>query len=171
MRKGITSGPEKQSGPEVGRSASSLIDTGKSDALSRPATSTSTIESEGLPEPRPMKLLLTWCGTRVLGEGAGREASVSERRGSACRISSARDTVTAAQGFFRPSRACRIGLQGWTNQPCQQLCCSRTCSVRLRGSEYRDEEGKFGVERWEIVYWYSCPHMSRIVDRGPRLLI
>ena len=26
------------------------------------------IESEGLPEPRRMKQLLTWCGTRALGE-------------------------------------------------------------------------------------------------------
>ena len=92
MRKGIASGHGKRRSSlgMRGRRASSLIDTGKSNgiiwsteqestkadqrALALPHDSVETtdfykhIESEGLPEPRRMKQLLTWCGTRALGE-------------------------------------------------------------------------------------------------------
>lgn len=55
-----------------GRRASSLIDSGVSNALPHDAVRTADfykhIEGEGLPEPRRMKQLLTWCATRALGE-------------------------------------------------------------------------------------------------------
>lgn len=55
-----------------GRRASSLIDTGKSNAMPHDEVETSEfykhIASDGLSEPRRMKQLLTWCATRALGE-------------------------------------------------------------------------------------------------------
>ncbi|KAL6715440.1 hypothetical protein ACLMJK_006401 [Lecanora helva] len=55
-----------------GRRASSLIDSGKSAAMPHDEVESSEfykhIESEGLSEPRRMKQLLTWCGTRAMGE-------------------------------------------------------------------------------------------------------
>ena len=55
-----------------GRRASSLIDSGVSNALPHDAVRTTDfykhIEGEGLSEPRRMKQLLTWCATRALGE-------------------------------------------------------------------------------------------------------
>ena len=87
MRK--TNGSRRSSLGMRGRRASSLIDTGKSDgncylgrridtvtnytiALPHDEVESSEfykhIESEGLSEPRRMKQLLTWCGTRAMGE-------------------------------------------------------------------------------------------------------
>ena len=55
-----------------GRRASSLIDSGNSSALPHSEVEISDfykhIESEGLPEPRRMKQLLTWCATRCLDQ-------------------------------------------------------------------------------------------------------
>lgn len=55
-----------------GRRASSLIDSGNSTALPHSEVEISDfykhIESEGLPEPRRMKQLLTWCATRCLDQ-------------------------------------------------------------------------------------------------------
>ena len=55
-----------------GRRASSLIDSGNSSALPHNEVEISDfykhIESEGLPEPRRMKQLLTWCATRCLDQ-------------------------------------------------------------------------------------------------------
>ncbi|KAL9065307.1 MAG: hypothetical protein Q9161_008336 [Pseudevernia consocians] len=55
-----------------GRRASSLIDTGKSNAMPHDEVESSEfykhIASDGLSEPRRMKQLLTWCATRALGE-------------------------------------------------------------------------------------------------------
>ncbi len=55
-----------------GRRASSLIDAGNSSALPHSEVEVSNfykhIESEGLPEPRRMKQLLTWCATRCLDQ-------------------------------------------------------------------------------------------------------
>ena len=55
-----------------GRRASSLIDAGNSNALPHNEVEITDffkhIESEGLPEPRRMKQLLTWCGTRSLDQ-------------------------------------------------------------------------------------------------------
>ena len=89
MRK--TNGSRRSSLANRGRRASSLIDTGKSNGIGllwvelvlRAMTDYKTalphdevessefykhIESEGLSEPRRMKQLLTWCGTRAMGE-------------------------------------------------------------------------------------------------------
>ncbi|CAF9902928.1 MAG: hypothetical protein HETSPECPRED_000059 [Heterodermia speciosa] len=65
------SGQRRSSLGNRGRRASSLIDSGKSNALPHEGVDTREyykhIES-GLPEPRRMRQLLTWCGTRALGE-------------------------------------------------------------------------------------------------------
>ncbi|KAL1980188.1 hypothetical protein VTN96DRAFT_4486 [Rasamsonia emersonii] len=55
-----------------GRRASSLIDSGASNAVPHKEVDTSDfykhIASEGLSEPRRMKVLLTWCATRAMGD-------------------------------------------------------------------------------------------------------
>ncbi|KAL8967530.1 MAG: hypothetical protein Q9197_005382 [Variospora fuerteventurae] len=71
MRKGAENGSRRSSLGMRGRRASSLIDSGKSDALPHDEVDSfefyKHIESS-LTEPRRMKQLLTWCGTRALGE-------------------------------------------------------------------------------------------------------
>lgn len=71
MRRGAENGSRRSSLGMRGRRASSLIDSGKSDALPHEEVESSEfykhIESS-LTEPRRMKQLLTWCGTRALGE-------------------------------------------------------------------------------------------------------
>ncbi|MCJ1391905.1 hypothetical protein MMC18_004772 [Xylographa bjoerkii] len=71
MRKGAGDGTRRSSLGMRGRRASSLIDGGKSNALPHDEVESSEfykhVES-GLPEPRRMRQLLTWCGTRALGE-------------------------------------------------------------------------------------------------------
>ncbi|KAI1614381.1 Mis12-Mtw1 protein family-domain-containing protein [Exophiala viscosa] len=73
MREGKSGKGERRSSLGTrGRRASSLIESGSSNAL--PHTEVNIpdfykhIESEGLPEPRRMKQLLTWCATRALDE-------------------------------------------------------------------------------------------------------
>ncbi|PLB53390.1 hypothetical protein P170DRAFT_445150 [Aspergillus steynii IBT 23096] len=63
-----------------GRRASSLIDSGASNALPHKEVGTAEfykhIASDGLPEPRRMRQLLTWCATRAMGakpSGSGAE--------------------------------------------------------------------------------------------------
>lgn len=88
MRRGAANGSRRSSLGMRGRRASSLIDTGKSNGeldssaqhadadvfLALPHDGVESgefykhIESEGLSEPRRMRQLLTWCGTRALGE-------------------------------------------------------------------------------------------------------
>ncbi len=93
MRKGADTGHRRSSLGMRGRRASSLIDGGKSNGRPRIASDATDesglvadgrealphdevevaefykhIESDGLPEPRRMKQLLTWCGTRAMGE-------------------------------------------------------------------------------------------------------
>ncbi|KAI4201443.1 MAG: hypothetical protein LQ350_003202 [Teloschistes chrysophthalmus] len=72
MRKGAENGSRRSSLGMRGRRASSLIDSGKSDAA-LPHDEVETAEyykhiESSLTEPRRMKQLLTWCGTRALGE-------------------------------------------------------------------------------------------------------
>ncbi|MCJ1398088.1 hypothetical protein MMC11_001285 [Xylographa trunciseda] len=71
MRKGAGDGNRRSSLGMRGRRASSLIDGGKSNALPHDEVESSEfykhVES-GLPEPRRMRQLLTWCGTRALGD-------------------------------------------------------------------------------------------------------
>ncbi|KAL8696468.1 MAG: hypothetical protein Q9224_002780 [Gallowayella concinna] len=71
MRKGVENGTRRSSLGQRGRRASSLIDSGKSDALPHDEVESvdfyKHIESS-LTEPRRMKQLLTWCGTRALGD-------------------------------------------------------------------------------------------------------
>ncbi|KAL9129420.1 MAG: hypothetical protein Q9217_002125 [Psora testacea] len=71
MRRGVATGSRRSSLGLRGRRASSLIDTGKSNALPHDEVESAEfykhIESEGISEPRRMRQLLTWCGTRALG--------------------------------------------------------------------------------------------------------
>ncbi|KAL1952591.1 hypothetical protein VTO42DRAFT_4706 [Malbranchea cinnamomea] len=73
-----------------GRRASSLIDSGVSNALPHDAVQTADfykhIESEGLPEPRRMRQLLTWCATRALGEKPMGSRSEDESARLAARV-------------------------------------------------------------------------------------
>ncbi|KAF1846901.1 kinetochore protein Mis13 [Cucurbitaria berberidis CBS 394.84] len=69
MRKGSKDGHRRSSTGLRGRRASSLIDSGMSNAL--PHTEIEARDfykyiEQSLPEPRRMKQLLTWCGTRAL---------------------------------------------------------------------------------------------------------
>jgi len=104
MRKGADTGHRRSSLGMRGRRASSLIDGGKSngrrwtsdavegsgsvadgrEALPHDEVEIADfykhIESDGLPEPRRMKQLLTWCGTRALGEKSGFSSKDSNAR-------------------------------------------------------------------------------------------
>jgi len=73
MREGKAGKGERRSSLGFrGRRASSLIENGNSNALPHKEVEIPDfykhIESEGLPEPRRMKQLLTWCATRALDE-------------------------------------------------------------------------------------------------------
>lgn len=104
MRKGADTGHRRSSLSMRGRRASSLIDGGKSNGrlwISGPMDGNGAvadgrealphdevdiadfykhIESDGLPEPRRMKQLLTWCGTRVMGQKPGFSSEDSNAR-------------------------------------------------------------------------------------------
>jgi len=104
MRKGADTGHRRSSLGMRGRRASSLIDGGKSngrrwisdivegwgpvadgrEALPHDEVDIADfykhIESDGLPEPRRMKQLLTWCGTRALGAKPGFSSEDSNAR-------------------------------------------------------------------------------------------
>ncbi|KAL8878988.1 MAG: hypothetical protein Q9198_003316, partial [Flavoplaca austrocitrina] len=87
MRRGVENGSRRSSLGQRGRRASSLIDSGKSDGknfeggiitiadrlVALPHEEVDSTEfykhiESSLTEPRRMKQLLTWCGTRALGE-------------------------------------------------------------------------------------------------------
>ncbi|KIV78407.1 hypothetical protein PV11_10129 [Exophiala sideris] len=73
MREGKSGKGERRSSLGTrGRRASSLIESGSSNALPHIEVEIPDfykhIESEGLPEPRRMKQLLTWCATRAIDE-------------------------------------------------------------------------------------------------------
>ncbi|KAI9838404.1 MAG: hypothetical protein M1819_005673 [Sarea resinae] len=72
LRKVGSQGRRRSSVGLRGRRASSLIDSGKSNALPHSEVEITEfykhIEADGLPEPRRMKQLLTWCATRAMGE-------------------------------------------------------------------------------------------------------
>ncbi|KAJ5639186.1 uncharacterized protein N7484_007048 [Penicillium longicatenatum] len=65
-----------------GRRASSLIDSGASNALPHREVGTADfykhIADEGLPEPRRMRQLLIWCATRALGDKPSGSRSVDQ---------------------------------------------------------------------------------------------
>ncbi|KAL1964176.1 hypothetical protein VTN77DRAFT_7264 [Rasamsonia byssochlamydoides] len=73
-----------------GRRASSLIDSGASNAVPHKEVDTSDfykhIASEGLSEPRRMKQLLTWCATRALGEKPSGSRSADDSARLAARV-------------------------------------------------------------------------------------
>ncbi|KAH8725925.1 Mis12-Mtw1 protein family-domain-containing protein [Phaeosphaeriaceae sp. PMI808] len=69
MRKGSKDGPRRSSTGIRGRRASSLIDSGLSNALPHSEVEVRDYYKyieQSLPEPRRMKQLLTWCGSRAL---------------------------------------------------------------------------------------------------------
>ena len=73
MREGKSGKGERRSSLGLrGRRASSLIETGNSNALPHPEVEVQDfyrhIESETLPEPKRMRQLLTWCATRAMGD-------------------------------------------------------------------------------------------------------
>lgn len=152
MRKGADTGHRRSSMSNRGRRASSLIDTGKSNGESKhvlehddtytdaaealphdevdSAEFYKHIESDGLPEPRRMRQLLTWCGTRALGEKpsfsaedshaklAGESpAALSSRGMSANNERSPRDTTAAAQRLLQPIGDVRLVQQSPSHRP------------------------------------------------------
>ncbi|KAF2997191.1 hypothetical protein E8E13_006311 [Curvularia kusanoi] len=71
MRKGSKDGHRRSSTGLRGRRASSLIDSGMSNALPHSAIEVADYYKyieQSLPEPRRMKQLLTWCGSQALPE-------------------------------------------------------------------------------------------------------
>ncbi|KAF2023550.1 hypothetical protein EK21DRAFT_80629 [Setomelanomma holmii] len=71
MRKGSKDGHRRSSTGLRGRRASSLIDSGMSNALPHSEVEAQDFYKyieQSLPEPRRMKQLLTWCGSRALPE-------------------------------------------------------------------------------------------------------
>ncbi|KAI5287172.1 hypothetical protein KEM54_006189 [Ascosphaera aggregata] len=73
-----------------GRRASSLIDSGASNALPHDEVRTEEfykhIEGEGLPEPRRMRQLLTWCATRAIAQKPVAQSSEDQSAILAARI-------------------------------------------------------------------------------------
>ncbi|KAL4878607.1 Mis12-Mtw1 protein family-domain-containing protein [Aspergillus karnatakaensis] len=73
-----------------GRRASSLIDSGASNALPHKKVETSEfykhIASDGLPEPRRMRQLLIWCATRAMGDKPSGSRSEDESARLAARV-------------------------------------------------------------------------------------
>ncbi|PGH23109.1 hypothetical protein AJ80_02883 [Polytolypa hystricis UAMH7299] len=73
-----------------GRRASSLIDSGASNALPHDAVDNADfykhIESEGLSEPRRMRQLLIWCATRAMGDKPSGSRSEDESARLAARV-------------------------------------------------------------------------------------
>ncbi|MCJ1351441.1 MAG: hypothetical protein MMC33_001425 [Icmadophila ericetorum] len=72
MRRGASDSQRRSSLGLRGRRASSLINSGKSNALPHDGVDSAEfykhVESNGLPEPHRMKQILIWCGTRALQE-------------------------------------------------------------------------------------------------------
>ncbi|KAM5471655.1 hypothetical protein MferCBS49748_001826 [Microsporum ferrugineum] len=95
-----------------GRRASSLIDSGVSNALPHDKVDTAHfykhIASEGLPEPRRMRQLLTWCATRALGE---------KPTGSRSEDESARLAARVIQEELLKDFADRSDLTDWFSRP------------------------------------------------------
>ncbi|KAL2855016.1 Mis12-Mtw1 protein family-domain-containing protein [Aspergillus pseudoustus] len=73
-----------------GRRASSLIDSGASNALPHKQVHTSDfykhIAADGLPEPRRMRQLLIWCATRAMGDKPSGSRSEDESARLAARV-------------------------------------------------------------------------------------
>ncbi|KAL3482239.1 Mis12-Mtw1 protein family-domain-containing protein [Aspergillus californicus] len=73
-----------------GRRASSLIDSGASNALPHKKVDTAEfykhIASDGLPEPRRMRQLLIWCATRAMGDKPSGSRSEDESARLAARV-------------------------------------------------------------------------------------
>ncbi|KAL5336125.1 Mis12-Mtw1 protein family-domain-containing protein [Aspergillus crustosus] len=73
-----------------GRRASSLIDSGASNALPHMKVETAEfykhIASDGLPEPRRMRQLLIWCATRAMGDKPSGSRSEDESARLAARV-------------------------------------------------------------------------------------
>ncbi|KAL2818897.1 Mis12-Mtw1 protein family-domain-containing protein [Aspergillus granulosus] len=73
-----------------GRRASSLIDSGASNALPHKQVQTSDfykhIAADGLPEPRRMRQLLIWCATRAMGDKPSGSRSEDESARLAARV-------------------------------------------------------------------------------------
>ena len=95
------------------------------------------IESQGLTEPRRMKQLLTWCGTRAMGEKplfsaedgnarlAGRLKKFWAWVHSTNSTYSERNTAPTPKRFFEKIRAVRLVQQGTANDFSRQYTQSR----------------------------------------------
>lgn len=138
MRKGVENGHRRSSLGNRGRRASSLIDSGKSNgnqlfpltvkpanlALALPHDEVESTEfykhiESGLPEPRRMRQLLIWCGTRALAEKPSSTSEDYQARFSGTKqdplsslsiliFFSTRNPATVAEGFFRKVRVIRL---------------------------------------------------------------
>ncbi|WEW59137.1 hypothetical protein PRK78_004606 [Emydomyces testavorans] len=90
MRQDRGRGQRRSSFGMRGRRASSLIDSGASNALPHDKVDTADfykhIESEDLSEPRRMRQLLTWCATRAMGEKPSGSRSDDESAKLAARV-------------------------------------------------------------------------------------
>ncbi|EEP75331.1 predicted protein [Uncinocarpus reesii 1704] len=90
MRQERGRGKRRSSFGMRGRRASSLIDSGASNALPHDKVDTADfykhIESEDLSEPRRMRQLLTWCATRAIGEKPSGSRSEDESAKLAARV-------------------------------------------------------------------------------------
>ncbi|KAL8890611.1 MAG: hypothetical protein Q9215_002257 [Flavoplaca cf. flavocitrina] len=132
MRRGVENGSRRSSLGQRGRRASSLIDSGKSDVALPHEEVDSTefykhIESS-LTEPRRMKQLLTWCGTRALGEkpsstqkdfharqAGGSSSSVQEQKSLELMIEQRAKSNNYCSKTSRRNQKCRIGSTGYND--------------------------------------------------------
>ena len=107
------------------------------------------IESEGLSEPRRMKQLLTWCGTRALGEkpsfsGKDRDAALAGMlavlHGSRLQIDASLQHARSSPSYSKTSprnQVCQIGSAEYVFPPEMLLLSSNANNSHRRTSQSR----------------------------------
>ncbi|KAI4110315.1 MAG: hypothetical protein LQ339_001482 [Xanthoria mediterranea] len=152
MRRGVENGSRRSSLGQRGRRASSLIDSGKSDAL--PHDEVDSIDfykhiESSLTEPRRMKQLLTWCGTRALGD----------KPSSTQQDFHARQAAREIQQLLLKDFSTKSELSDWFNRkestpsPQQPKPNPKNISNEKRIQELEQELAKLQTERqtWETL--------------------
>ncbi|KAL8672368.1 MAG: hypothetical protein Q9168_003164 [Polycauliona sp. 1 TL-2023] len=152
MRRGVENGSRRSSLGQRGRRASSLIDSGKSDALPHDEVDSvdfyKHIESS-LTEPRRMKQLLTWCGTRALGD----------KPSSTQKDFNARQAAREIQQLLLKDFSAKSEMSDWFNRkettppPQQPKPNPKNVSNEKRIQELEQELAKLQNERhtWETL--------------------
>ncbi|KAJ5197793.1 uncharacterized protein N7498_006910 [Penicillium cinerascens] len=151
-----------------GRRASSLIDSGASNALPHREVSTADfykhIADDGLPEPRRMRQLLIWCATRALGD---------KRLGSHSDDQSARLAARAIQEDLVKEFSSNSGLSNWfsredVNPPTVVVKKPNPRNVQNTDKikDLEEQIQKLQKERHALNALSKQPPIPRISERG-----